>query len=60
VTEDALEQTIRSLPAKGFTGANVTLPYKVSVMQFAHHITGSRDADCAANTLIFKEDGRIL
>jgi shikimate dehydrogenase len=60
VTEDALEQTIRSLPAKGFIGANVTLPYKVSVMQFAHHITDRATLIGAANTLIFKEDGRIF
>lgn len=60
VTDDQLEQTIRSLPAQGFIGANVTLPHKVSVMQFAQHVTDRATLIGAANTLIFKEDGRIF
>jgi shikimate dehydrogenase len=60
VTDDQLEQTIRSLPAKGFIGANVTLPHKISVMQFAQHVTDRATLIGAANTLIFKEDGRIF
>ena len=60
VTEDALETTLRALPAKGFIGANVTIPHKVSVMQFADQITDRATLIGAANTLIFKEDGRIF
>ena len=60
VTEDDLEMTIRSLPDRGFIGANVTLPHKVSVLQFAHHVTDRATLIGAANTLIFKEDGRIF
>ena len=60
VTEDELEKTLRALPAKGFIGANVTLPHKVSVMQFADQITDRATLIGAANTLIFKEDGRIF
>ncbi len=60
VTEDALETTLRDLPAQGFIGANVTLPYKVSVMQFADQITDRATLIGAANTLTFKEDGRIF
>lgn len=60
VTEDALEETLRALPAQGFIGANVTLPHKVSVMQFADQITDRATLIGAANTLIFKEDGRIF
>ncbi len=60
VTEDALETTLRSLPAKGFIGANVTIPHKVNVMQFADQITDRATLTGAANTLIFKEDGRIF
>lgn len=60
VTEDALEQTLRSLPGQGFIGANVTIPHKVSVMQFADQITDRATLIGAANTLIFKEDGRIF
>ncbi len=60
VTDDNLETTIRALPDKGFIGANVTIPHKVSVLQFAHHVTDRATLIGAANTLIFKEDGRIF
>lgn len=60
VTEDKLEQTLRELPSQGFIGANVTIPHKVSVMQFADNITDRATLIGAANTLIFKEDGRIF
>ncbi len=60
VTEDDLEKTLRDLPKRGFIGANVTLPHKVSVMQFADQITDRATLIGAANTLIFKDDGRIF
>jgi shikimate dehydrogenase len=60
VTEDALETTLRALPKQGFIGANVTIPHKVSVMQFADQITDRATLIGAANTLTFKEDGRIF
>ena len=60
VTEDALEETLRDLPKQGFIGANVTLPHKTSVMQFADNITDRATLIGAANTLTFKEDGRIF
>jgi shikimate dehydrogenase len=60
VTEDALEKTLRELPSQGFIGANVTIPHKVSVMQFADQVTDRATLIGAANTLIFKEDGRIF
>ncbi|WP_375253795.1 shikimate dehydrogenase [Yoonia sp.] len=60
VTEDKLEETLRDLPKQGFIGANVTLPHKTSVMQFADNITDRATLIGAANTLIFKNDGRIF
>ncbi|MEO1640194.1 MAG: shikimate dehydrogenase [Pseudomonadota bacterium] len=60
VAEHELEQTLQDLPAQGFIGANVTLPHKVSVMQFADQLTDRATLIGAANTLIFKEDGRIF
>jgi shikimate dehydrogenase len=60
VTEDKLEETLRRLPSQGFIGANVTIPHKVNVMQFADQITDRATLIGAANTLIFKEDGRIF
>lgn len=60
IAEDDLETTIRSLPDQGFIGANVTLPHKVSVLQLADHVTDRATLIGAANTLTFKEDGRIF
>lgn len=60
VMEDTLETTLRTLPSQGFIGANVTIPHKVNVMQFADKITDRATLIGAANTLIFKEDGRIF
>ncbi|PJI85872.1 shikimate dehydrogenase [Yoonia maricola] len=60
VTEDKLESTLCDLPGKGFIGANVTLPHKVSVLQFADQVTDRATLIGAANTLIFKQDGRIF
>ncbi|MFN3663030.1 shikimate dehydrogenase [Yoonia sp.] len=60
VTEDALQTTLRSLPDQGFVGVNVTLPHKVAVMQMADQLTDRATLIGAANTLTFKQDGRIF
>lgn len=58
--EDAdLETVIRTMPKMGFVGANVTIPHKVAVMQIADQITDRAILIGAANTLIFREDGKI-
>lgn len=60
VTEDALERTLRSLPDQGYVGVNVTLPHKVAVLQIADQLTDRATLIGAANTLTFKQDGRIF
>lgn len=60
VTEDALAETLHHMPEQGFVGANVTIPHKVSVMRLADQITDRATLIGAANTLIFKNDGKIL
>ena len=60
VTEGDLEETLRMLPSQGFVGVNVTLPHKVEVLQYADQITDRATLIGAANTLTFKEDGRIF
>ncbi|MBR2574083.1 MAG: shikimate dehydrogenase [Loktanella sp.] len=60
VAEDALERTLRSLPAAGYVGVNVTLPHKVAVLQIADQLTDRATLIGAANTLTFKDDGRIF
>ena len=60
MTEDSLERTLRSLPAQGYVGVNVTLPHKVAVLQIADQLTDRATLIGAANTLTFKDDGRIF
>jgi shikimate dehydrogenase len=59
VESENLESVIRSMPKMGFVGANVTIPHKVDVMQFADQISDRAILVGAANTLIFKDDGKI-
>jgi shikimate dehydrogenase len=59
VAEDDLERVIRAMPAMGFAGANVTIPHKVNVMSIADQISDRATLIGAANTLIFKKDGKI-
>jgi len=60
VTEDNLEAVIRTMPKMGFVGANVTLPHKIAVMKLADQVSDRATLIGAANTLTFKEDGRII
>jgi len=60
VCDQDLEKTLRDLPAQGFVGMNVTIPHKVAVLEFADQISDRATLIGAANTLTFKEDGRIL
>jgi shikimate dehydrogenase len=59
VESENLESVIRSMPKMGFVGANVTIPHKVDVMQFADQISDRATLVGAANTLTFKDDGKI-
>ena len=59
VTRDDLADLFRLLPRIGFVGANVTIPHKETVLEFAHTVTDRAALIGAANTLIFHEDGRI-
>jgi shikimate dehydrogenase len=59
VADSDLEQVIRTLPKMGFVGANVTIPHKVSVLGIADLATDRATLIGAANTLIFRKDGKI-
>jgi shikimate dehydrogenase len=59
VLEDDLTSVIRTLPRMGFVGCNVTIPHKQMVMQIADTISDRATVIGAANTLIFRDDGRI-
>jgi shikimate dehydrogenase len=54
-----LEEALRALPKLGFVGANVTIPHKERVMKLADLVTDRAAVMGAANTLIFRADGRI-
>ena len=54
-----LETTLRHLPKIGFVGLNVTLPHKEAVLKIADVITDRAALIGAANTLIFRKDGKI-
>lgn len=59
VAQKDLPEVIRALPKAGFIGANVTIPHKESVLALADVVTDRAALIGAANTLIFRPDGRI-
>lgn len=54
-----LEETLRLLPRIGFVGLNVTIPHKEAILKIADVITDRAALIGAANTLIFRKDGKI-
>jgi shikimate dehydrogenase len=54
-----LAQVVAALPKAGFVGCNVTIPHKESVLGLADVVTDRAALIGAANTLIFRRDGRI-
>ena len=59
VTTSDLETVLRSLPKMGFVGVNITIPHKETVLGIADLITDRATLIGAANTLIFRKDGKI-
>lgn len=59
VTSDNLEDVLRTLPKMGFVGVNITIPHKEKVMEIADLVTDRATLIGAANTLIFRKDGKI-
>jgi shikimate dehydrogenase len=59
VATDDLESVLRTMPKMGFVGANATIPHKEKVMKIADLVTDRAALMGAANTLIFRADGRI-
>lgn len=60
IAEPDLQDALRMLPALGFVGANVTIPYKERMLDIADDVTDRATLIGAANTLTFKADGRLL
>ena len=59
VAPEDLESVMRTLPKMGFVGINVTAPHKEKVLEFADLVTDRAILIGAANTLIFRKDGKI-
>jgi shikimate dehydrogenase len=54
-----LETVLRTLPKAGFVGVNVTIPHKIRALEIADVISDRAALIGAANTLIFRSDGKI-
>lgn len=59
VAQADLAAVIRTLPMAGFVGVNVTIPHKESALKIADLVTDRAALIGAANTLIFRKDGKI-
>ncbi|MEM9523373.1 MAG: shikimate dehydrogenase, partial [Pseudomonadota bacterium] len=59
VAPDDLKAVLELLPKVGFQGLNVTVPHKEAVLQLADLVTDRAALIGAANTLIFRKDGKI-
>ncbi|MCX7565888.1 shikimate dehydrogenase [Sulfitobacter sp. F26169L] len=59
IAPDDLETVLRTLPKMGFVGVNITIPHKEKVMEIADLVTDRAILIGAANTLIFRKDGKI-
>jgi shikimate dehydrogenase len=54
-----LAEALRMLPRMGFVGCNVTLPHKEAILGLADIVTDRAALIGAANTLIFRKDGKL-
>lgn len=59
IAQADLKQALDTLPKLGFVGVNVTIPHKETILGLADIITDRAALIGAANTLIFRKDGRI-
>lgn len=59
VAQVDLQEVLRMMPKMGFVGANVTIPHKEAILNIADVITDRAALIGAANTLIFRKDGKI-
>lgn len=59
VAQADLKEALSFLPKVGFVGLNVTIPHKESALALADVVTDRAALIGAANTLIFRKDGKI-
>ena len=59
VHPDHLEMAVRSLPALGFRGVNVTIPHKQAVMAYLDEIDAAAQVIGAVNTIVMSEQWAV-
>lgn len=59
VSAEHLAEVLHALPKAGFVGVNVTIPHKEAALEIADLVTDRATLIGAANTLIFRKDGKI-
>ena len=59
VGSENLTEVVISLQKAGFVGLNVTIPHKEAVFELADLVTERARLIGAANTLVFRNDGKI-
>jgi shikimate dehydrogenase len=59
VAPEHLAEVVRMLPRMGFVGVNITIPHKERILEIADLITDRATLIGAANTLIFRKNGKI-
>lgn len=59
IAQKDLAEALQALPKLGFVGINVTIPHKETVLGLVDVVTDRAALIGAANTLIFREDGKI-
>ena len=60
VSQADLRAALETLPKLGFVGLNVTIPHKETVLALADIVTDRAALIGAANTLIFRKDGKVF
>ena len=56
---ESLEAAVTGLPALGFAGANVTIPYKTAVLAYCDELDEVAERAGSVNTIVIR-DGRIV
>ncbi|MDE7546588.1 shikimate dehydrogenase [Acetobacter fabarum] len=57
---EGFEAAVQGLRAAGFKGVNITIPHKEAAYRLADVLDASAQRAEAVNTLVFREDGKIL
>ncbi|TCO73428.1 shikimate dehydrogenase [Rhodovulum euryhalinum] len=59
VAQADLKEVLAALPKMGFVGVNVTIPHKETILGLADLVSDRAALIGAANTLIFRADGKV-